>query len=313
MRILISGGTGNLGQHFARHLTGSGEHRVRLLVHRRAVAADLKSPRLELVYGDLARADSLLGACEASDCIVHLAGVLFAPHPERFLPITNIEYVRNLMQAAVHANVSRFVLVSFPHVEGETSPEHPASSRLDRSPSVIHFRTRLEAERLVLQSASPQLKAAVVRAGVVYGPGVKLTEGARWLLKHRMMAIWRRPTWLHLIALPDLVCGLQAAAEKPGVSGIYNLCDDEPMLLETFLKRFADRIGVPGPWHLPAWCFGLAGVACENFANTFRTRAPITRDIIAAAMMSSVSNNSRRSELLPKLQYPSFRQGISLL
>jgi hypothetical protein len=39
------------------------------------------------------------------DRIVHLAGVLFAPHPEVFLPRTNTGYVRNLVAAAQGAGV----------------------------------------------------------------------------------------------------------------------------------------------------------------------------------------------------------------
>ena len=141
------------------------------------------------ISGDLAEAESLAAACEKADVVVHLAGVLFAPHPERFLPVTNVEYARNLLSAAHQSEVAKFILVSFPHVEGETTPQHPATSRLDIVPKVIHFRTRLEAERLVLSSSAP-MKGIVVRCGVVYGQGIKLIDGARWLMRHRMMAIW---------------------------------------------------------------------------------------------------------------------------
>jgi nucleoside-diphosphate-sugar epimerase len=267
---------------------------------------------VEVCRADLAQPATLTTACAGIDCIVHLAGVLFAPQPARFLPITNVQYVRNLLDAAQSAGVSKFILVSFPHVEGETTPENPASNRLDRTSEVVHFRTRLEAERVVLQ-AHGDVQPVVVRAGVVYGRDVKLIEAARWLLRHRLMAIWRRSTWIHLIALPDLLTGLQAAIEKEDASGIYSLCDDEPMLLQDFLDRLADHFGTPRPRRMPEWVFHFAGAACEFAAILFRTTAPLTRDIVRAGMTSSVSDNSRRSKLLPRLAYPTLNEGIALL
>src|SRR5436190_10433062 len=218
MRILITGAAGNLGSHLVRHLLPS-RHEIRAVIHRMPLPADIAdAPWMEVCRADLAQPATLCAACAGVDCIVHLAGVLFAPQPARFLPTTNVEYVRNLLEAAPSAGVRKFILVSFPHAEGETTPQDPASNRLDRTSDVIHFRTRLQAERLVLQAHS-DVQPVVVRAGLVYGRGVKLIEAARWLLRHRMMAIWRKPTWVHLIALPDFLSALQAAIEKEDESG----------------------------------------------------------------------------------------------
>jgi hypothetical protein len=43
---------------------------------------------------DLAKPETLTLACADADCILHLAGVLFATRPEEFLPRTNIGYVQ---------------------------------------------------------------------------------------------------------------------------------------------------------------------------------------------------------------------------
>jgi nucleoside-diphosphate-sugar epimerase len=86
---------------------------------------------------------------EGADVVVHFAGVLFAPRPERFLPETNVRWFSNLLGAALDAGVERLILISFPHVEGPTSVEAPATGRLDRSPISVHARTRLEEERML--------------------------------------------------------------------------------------------------------------------------------------------------------------------
>jgi len=73
---------------------------------------------------------------------VHFAGVLFAPRPEKFLPTTNVRYVENLVTAATAAGVRKFVLVSFPHVEGETTLDQRATGRVDGKPASVHAQTR---------------------------------------------------------------------------------------------------------------------------------------------------------------------------
>jgi len=122
------------------------------LRHQTGLAEDLAvDPNVTIVQADLARPVTLTSVCSGVDCVVHLAGVLFSPRPQKVLPKTNIEYLVNLTQAALIAGVRKFVLVSFPHVEGQTTPEHPAVGRLDANPNVIHFRTRLEAERQLVR------------------------------------------------------------------------------------------------------------------------------------------------------------------
>ncbi len=315
MKILITGASGNLGSRVAGHFMKRG-HELRLLLHKSSLPFDISGQsNVSVVRGDLSRAEAPDEACAGINCIVHLAGVLFAPLPERFLPRTNVGYVRNLADAARAAGVGKFVLVSFPHVEGATTPEHPASGRLDAVPDVVHFQTRLEAERYLLESSKGTAMTPVVfRAGIVYGKGIKLFEGARWMLRHRLMAIWRRPTWAHLIAMPDFLSALQSAIENPNASGIYQICDDGPLLLQDLLDQLADHWGYPRPWRLPRMAFHLAGAACEMAALTFRTAAPLNRDIVKAGMTSCVADNSRmKRELLPRLAYPTIKEGVQIL
>jgi len=315
MRILITGAAGNLGSRLARHLLGT-DHQVRLLVHKTELPPDLaSSPRVRAYRADLANPETLQPACADADCIVHLAGVLFAPRPEEFLPRTNIGFVQSLLNAARQSAVRKFILVSFPHVEGETTPEHPATDRLNSSTDVVHFRTRLGAERLLLdQCEGTSITPVILRAGIVYGQGIKLVEAARRLLRYRLFAIWQKPTWIHLVALPDFLTAVLAAIESESAKGIYNVCDDKPTTVQEFLDQLAGHFGCRKPWRLPEWMFYAAGASCETVALLFKTAAPLTRDIVRAGMTSAVADGSRmKRELLPRLAYPTLAEGIKLL
>jgi hypothetical protein len=153
-----------------------------------------------------------------------------------------------------------------------------------------------------------------LRAGMIYGKGVLMIEAARRLLERRMLGVWRKPTWIHLISLPDFLCSVGAAIEGTGVQGIYNLGDEAPLTLQEFLDRAAAHWGASRPWRAPDWAFYLAAGCVEAYALLFRTGSPLTRDFIKIGMASYVMDTRRmRAELLPRLLYPTLTEGIVLL
>jgi nucleoside-diphosphate-sugar epimerase len=314
VNILIVGATGNLGSCLAKHLHAT-QHRLRLFVHNRALPFELPAgSNVEIVHGDLDAPDSLARACANIDCIVYVAGLLFRPWPERFLQRTNTVYVQNIVGAALSAGVHKFILVSFPHVEEGTTPQAPARGSLDVHPKSIHARTRLEAEKCLFRACQGSDMAPIVlRAGVIYGRNLKLVEAARWLMRKRLMAIWRKPTWIHLLALPDFLNIVGIAIERD-VSGIYNVCDDGPLLLQDVLDRLAIHWGYPKPHRLPVFVFYIAAFVCESFATVFRTAAPVTRDVIRMGMTSVVADTRcTKRDLTAKLIYPTLAEGLKTL
>lgn len=315
MKILITGAAGNLGSILAGHLLPS-SHDLHLLIHHTELPFQAGSyPNVTVFKGDLGEPKSLYAACQDVDCIVHFAGILFAPLPERFLPITNVEYFRNLLAVTSDSNVRKIILVSFPHVEGESTPEQPALGILNGQPASVHAQTRLAAEKLLFElAAKTPLIPVALRPGMIYGQGVLMIEAARWLLARRLLGIWPQPTWIHLLALPDFLACTVAAIEGSLVSGIYNLGDDAPTTLQAFLDTFATHCGYPKPWRAPRWSFPIAGGLTEIGAWLLNKPAPLTRDFIKIGMASYVSNTDRmKAELLSSLAYPDLQAGIELL
>jgi nucleoside-diphosphate-sugar epimerase len=315
MKILITGAAGNLGAFLARRLLTS-EHELNLLIHTRQLPNEIASQsNVKVFRADLADSISLYPACDGVDCVVHFAGVLFAPRPERFLPVTNVDYVENLVETALQSGVKKFILISFPHVEGESTPEQPALGRMDGKPDSVHAQTRLAAERLLFSRAKGTLMTPVaLRPGMIYARGVLMIEAARWLMARRIMGVWKEPTWIHLLSLPDFLTCTVAATEGSKINGIYNLGDDQPTTLQEFLDVLAEQWGYAIPWRGPRWLFPLAGGLTEAVAMVLNKPAPITRDFIRIGMASYVSNTERmKSELLPELAYPNLQSGLPLL
>lgn len=315
MTVLITGAAGNLGSLLARHLI-AGDHRLRLMYHRRPLPADIAAaPAVHSIQADLADPRTLLSAVQNVDVVVHFAGVLFAPRPERFLPETNTRWFSNLLDASLAANVGRVILISFPHVEGPTSVDQPATGRLDRHPISVHAQTRLEEERLLLErTVGTGTTPVVLRLGMIYGRGILMIDAARWLARRRLLAVWREPTLMQLLSIADYLRAVEAAILKPDARGIYHVGDEQPITPQNFLDEACRAWGYPSPIRVPMPLIYAAAAACEAFALIARARSPLTRDFVRLGRVSHWGDTRRaREELIPELRYPTLKTGLSTL
>ena len=313
--ILITGAAGNLGGLLSRHLVSSG-HDLRLMYHRTPLAEDVAhAANVRPIRADLGDPATLPAAVTGADVIVHFAGRLFAPHPERFLPETNTAWFSNLLTAALEARVGRIILISFPHVEGPTSVAQPATGRLDRTTISVHARTRLEEERLLFERTEGTVTSPVVlRLGMIYGRGILMIEAARWLARRRLLCVWREPTVCQLLSTADFLRAGGAAIFKPGVRGIYHVGDEQPVTLQHFLDEACRVWGYPRPARLPFSMIYTAAWLCECVARIARTPSPLTRDFVRLGRVSYWGDTGRaRKELIPELMYPTLETGLSTL
>jgi nucleoside-diphosphate-sugar epimerase len=315
LTILITGAAGNLGSRLARHLVPAG-HELRLMYHRRPLPEDLlEAPNVHPIRADLAVPATLPAAVAGADVIVHFAGRLFAPRAASFLPETNIRWFSNLLTAGLAAKVGRIILTSFPHVEGPTSVEQPATGRLDRDPISVHARTRLEEERMLIERTEGTAAVPVIlRLGVIYGRGILMVEAARWLARRRLLCIWPDPTLCQFLATTDYLRASEAAIVNPGARGIYHVGDDQPVTVQQFLDDACRVWGYPRPIRVPYPAIYAAASLCEGFAMVAGTPSPLTRDFVRLGRVPHWGDTSRaRRELIPRLSYPTLETGLSTL
>lgn len=314
-KLLITGAAGNLGGLLAEYLTDSELH-LNLLIHKKDVKSALKERTNVTVFkADLANRDSLGPALLGVDTIVHFAGILFKNNPEKFLPVTNTVYFRNLVEKATECDVKRIILISFPHVEGETTPDNPATGKLDGKPSSVHAKTRLQEEILMLEAAkNKKFEAVSLRLGMVYGKGILMIDGARWFAKHGMLGIWRKPTWIHLISTPDFLEATKQAVINDNIKGIYHLGDEGKQTLQEFFDTATKKWGFHKPVRMNIRIIFAVAWLFEMFSLMFGTRSPLTRDFIRIGMVSYYGDTTRmRNELLKDLKYRTYKDGLDTL
>ena len=158
MRILVTGGTGFIGNHVVRRLIGEG-HTVRVLVRNASTTQSIKALGAEIIEGNLLQPASLQGAATHVDTVVHTAAVVGSGRAsEAEYYQANVVGTQTILAEAQHANVSRFVHMSTVGVYGlgalkrdvtEDQPVKPAGS--------AYVKTKAQAEALVLASGIPSV------------------------------------------------------------------------------------------------------------------------------------------------------------
>lgn len=152
MRVLVTGGTGVIGEGLLPALVGAG-HTVRLL--SRGADADAKRwpAEVEPFAADVTDVSALRGAAEDCGAVIHVTGIVDESPPALTFERVNVQGTRHVLAEAARAGLKRFIYVS--------------SLGAERGRSQYH-RSKFKAEELVRASAFDWL---ILRPGNVYGPG----------------------------------------------------------------------------------------------------------------------------------------------
>ena len=267
MKVLVTGGTGFIGQNVVRCLVAAG-HEPRLLVRdvesvkARAMAAELKA---ELASGDIHDAASLNTAVTGVDAVIHLVGIISEIGRNTFEEV-HVGATRRLLDAAKHAGVRRWVQMS----ALGTRPDARAR----------YHRTKWAAEELVRASG---LDWTIFRPSIVYGPGDGLVglfaKMSRWSPVLPVMgsgAGLMQP--IHVDQVAKAFVG--ALTTPASVGQTYDLCGDERFrfveILGLILRALGRRRLIV---HFPMPIARLQAMVMESvFPVILRQASPLTRD-----------------------------------
>jgi len=313
-KILITGAAGNLGGLLSFHLKDYSDLFLNLLIHHKDVCPELRNLTNAKVFkADLSDKDTLHSALENVDVVIHFAGILFKHNPEKFLPVTNTVYFRNLVDTAIENKVHRIILICFPHVEGETTIDNPSTCKLDGTPKSMHASTRLEEEKYLFAQQEIHMPEAVsLRVGMIYGRGILMIDAAKWFSKHKLLCIWKKPTWIHLISTIDFLSAASNAITKENINGIYNLGDEGVQTLQEFFDDLSKYWGYKKPHRTSVGFIMFAARLFEFFSFVFNTQSPLTRDFVKIGMASYYGDTKRmKQDLLSNLKYKSYKDGIN--
>lgn len=176
-RILVTGANGFVGRVVCRELLGSG-YAVTGLVRKADSCVDGVQ---EWVHEskDFSGLDADWPQWLSVDCVVHMAARVHVMREEVLDPLaefraTNVDGSQRVAEAALRHGARRMVFVSSIKAVAETDAGQPLREDDAASPQDAYGRSKLEAERALLNfGARTGLDIVIVRPPLVYGPGVR--------------------------------------------------------------------------------------------------------------------------------------------
>ncbi|WP_329585804.1 SDR family oxidoreductase [Kitasatospora sp. NBC_01250] len=230
-RCLVTGATGYLGGRLVPELLAAG-YPVRCLVRDPGRLRDHPwRERVEIVRGDVTRAESLTDAFDGIEVAYYLVHALGtgAGFEER-----DRAAARNFGAAAARAGVRRIVYL------GGLIPAGVPDDRLS-----AHLRSRAEVGRVLRESGVPTIE---LRAAVILGSGSASFEMLRYLTER--LPVMVTPNWVGVriqpIAVRDVLRYLIGAATlPPGLNRTFDIGGPEILTYRQMMQRYARVAGLP--------------------------------------------------------------------
>ncbi len=278
MKVFVAGASGAIGIRLVLALVRNG-HQVVGTTRTPAKTEWLRQlgayPAVVDALDPVAVKDAVAAA--APDAIVHqLTAIPGAINPrtldQQFAQTNRLrtEGTDHLLEAARAVGVRSFIAQSFAMwVYARTGgPVKAEDDPIDTDPPLSVRETLagiLHVERALANATDPQ--GIALRYGGFYGPGTSLRKGGsaiEMVQKRRFPIVGRGDGVWSFIHIDDAADATVAAIER-GAPGIYNVTDDEPAPVATWLPELARAIGAPSPRRVPVWLarllVGPTGVA----------------------------------------------------
>jgi NADH dehydrogenase len=283
--ILVTGGTGFIGQSLIRQLITNG-YDVRTLV--RPGKATPRLPRgipLDVVVSSLSDERGVRAAMKGVDQIFHLVtGEYQGSHAD--LLASDIQSTQVVTKAALESGIKQMIYIS--HLGADRASAYPV------------LKSKGIAENIIKTSGVPY---TILRSGIVYGPGDHLTEGLRSLLQaSRFLFLLPDGGETHLqpIWIDDLVSAMIWTLEdKDKLNKTLEVGGPEAITLRQMVEEIQTKIGIRNsPINVSSAYMRILTVTMESLNRSF----PLSNfwlDYFSADRICSIDTMPRQFSILP--------------
>jgi dihydroflavonol-4-reductase len=265
---LVTGATGFVGWHVARHLVEAGR-RVRVLVRDPARVRELEE--VEVVQGDLRDPAAVGRAVEGCEALCHVAADyrLWVRNPAEMYR-SNVDGTQNALEAARQARLERIVYTSTVGTIGiPAGGVGEESTPVSLRDMVGHYkRSKFLAEQVALRYAAEGLPVVIVNPTAPVGDrDFKPTPTGKTIVDFLRGAMRASiDTGLNLVDVRDVAVGHRLALER-GRAGERYILGCQNLTLGEIFEKLEVASGVPAPkWRIPYGVAYAAGVISTAWA-----------------------------------------------
>ncbi|HYD72165.1 MAG TPA: NAD-dependent epimerase/dehydratase family protein [Candidatus Binatia bacterium] len=281
--VLVTGGTGFIAAGLIQALAPTWN--VRASQRREAVGPQ------DYVVGEMGAGADWRRALEGVGTVIHLAGPSNSYFPDDVLRRGIVGGTQELLEQATMAGVRRFIFVSSMKACADSSEGPPLREDGAPRPSDAYGRSKLEAERIVLER--PAINPIVLRPPLVYAASAKgnLSKFLSRLDTPAPLPFGGVKNQRSLIALPSLLEAIIAVLQHESEPvGVFHVADEPAvstpqmaMLLRQGMGRPSRLFAMPGfeAFAPPPLVRSLA-VDTSKFRATFNYSGIDTREGLVA-------------------------------
>jgi nucleoside-diphosphate-sugar epimerase len=230
MHALVTGADGFVGSALCTALELSGT------TVRRGVRGPTLPPGDATALGDIGCQSNWTAAVHGIDVVFHLAARVHVMRDSAANPLAeyravNVGATVAMARAAAACGARRIVFMSSVKVNGERSPGRPFTELDAPAPLDPYGQSKLEAEGRLREAASVgRLDVVIVRAPLVYGPGVRgnFLELLKAVEQERRLPLGSVRNRRSFIGLSNLVSALTRCALHPAAAGETFFASDGP-------------------------------------------------------------------------------------
>ncbi|MFL5486558.1 MAG: NAD-dependent epimerase/dehydratase family protein, partial [Gemmatimonadaceae bacterium] len=269
MRVLVTGGTGVIGQATVPELLRQG-HTVRVLSRRAEEAARQWPDGVEVWPASVAEPSTLRGCAEGCDIVLHVAGIMEESPPLLTYESVNVAGTRAIVHEAERCRVGRLIFISSLGAEAGNSPYH---------------RSKRRAEEIVRNFAGGWI---ILRPGNVYGPGDEVISLILTMVRTLPIVpvIGNGDDRFQPIWVEDLAAAISESVRRTDLHGrVLELAGEEKTTLNEMIDKLSDITG-RSPARIPVPSFlASAGV---SIANLLGVKLPVTESQLMMLSEGSV-------------------------
>jgi dihydroflavonol-4-reductase len=283
MKVLLTGATGFIGSAILRQLIQRGD-KVRVLVRPNSNQKNLLGLDCEIFFGDINDIHSIKPAIKNCQVMIHAAADyrLWALNPKEITK-TNVIGTKNIMNAAINANVEKIIYTSSVATLGKNRDNIPANEDTPSSLSDMigvykksKFLAEQEVRRMITDKSLP---AIIVNPSAPIGPrDLKPTPTGQIIIKAASGEIPAYiKTGLNVVHVDDVARGHLLALKK-GVIGERYILGGENLTFKEILElvsectdKAAPTISVPHNIVLPIAYLVQAWATITNSSEPFVT------------------------------------------
>ncbi len=271
-RVLVTGANGFVGQVLCQLLVDKGIS-VKAVV--RSSESHAGSISIGEINGDTNWQDALIGI----DCVVHLAARVHVMNESAANPLNAFRHVNTagsekLARDAAKAGVKRLIYLSTIKVNGEQTYGVPFNEKVEHTPVDPYALSKWEAENSLRRiSIESGMEIVIIRAPLVYGPGVKgnFLTLLKLVSKGLPLPFASVKNKRSLVALSNLVDLIRECIVNPRAAGeIFLVSDGEDLSTAELIKVIALKMGKPSrliPIPLPLLNVGATIIGKRSVAR----------------------------------------------